>query len=184
MKAITQFLNTNVGFHYEDLSLIRRVELKEIKKELNVSNEWILLALSKDKLENWEEWGFGLFRKKEFKDTITASLEALLKIPEEEIRKEIQKNKKTKNGRPVFHYDYELVKERYEQVKKQGKVLTDYEASQQGYKRFVGYNACIKPEGKIDLDNLIASGKPLSEYTENDEILLLLGSVWVRWWKQ
>ena len=63
MKAITQFLNTNVGFHYEDLSLMRRVELKEIKKELNVSNEWILLALSKDKLENWEEWGFGLFKK-------------------------------------------------------------------------------------------------------------------------
>ena len=63
-------------------------------------------------------------------------------------------------------------------------MLTDREASQQGYERFVGYNACIKPEGKIDLDNLIASGKPLSEYTENDEILLLLGSVWVRWWKQ
>ena len=62
-----KFLSMNVGFHFEDLSLSRQLELSAIQEEMKVSKEWIMLALSKKDLNNWEEWGFALFKNSDFK---------------------------------------------------------------------------------------------------------------------
>ena len=72
-----KFLNSNIGFHFEDLSLIRQAELQNIMELLGVSQDWIKLALSKDSLDNWEKWGFNLFKKVEFRTEIDNLLAAL-----------------------------------------------------------------------------------------------------------
>ena len=82
-----KYLISNVGFHSEDLSLMRQIELETVAKELGVSKEWILLALSKDTLEGWEKWGFNLFKKPEFKSGIDRQLELLNKKDEQEFKK-------------------------------------------------------------------------------------------------
>ena len=65
-----KFLRRNIGFHLEDLSLVRQAELAAIKKNLKLSDDWVLLALSKNTLEGWEKWGFGVFKKMEFYDEV------------------------------------------------------------------------------------------------------------------
>ena len=75
-----KFLRNNVGFHFEDLSLMKQIELNAITAELNLSLDWVLLALSKDTLENWEKWGFNLFKKADFHKEIDGLLAALDKM--------------------------------------------------------------------------------------------------------
>lgn len=111
MTKMQKFLIQNVGFHFEDFSLSRQLELETIQQELGVSSDWILLALSKDTLSKWEEWGFALFRKPEFKNGIDASLQALKKVPEDRLDKELNKGKPEFRGYEVI--ELHLTKEEY-----------------------------------------------------------------------
>ena len=52
-----KFLRENVGFHFEDLSLMKQAELNAITANLGLSLDWVLLALSRDSLENWGKVG-------------------------------------------------------------------------------------------------------------------------------
>lgn len=58
-----KFLRQNVGFHLEDLSLMRQAELDAVRRNLRLSDDWVLLALSKDSLEGWEN-GDSAFSKR------------------------------------------------------------------------------------------------------------------------
>lgn len=114
-----KFLINNVGFHSEDLSLIRQIELEAVAKELGVSKEWILLALSKDTLEGWEKWGFNLLKKPEFKSGIDNQLKLLDKWGEQEF-----KNANSKKKAKKLHVSYETFMKCWNGVKAQGFIYT------------------------------------------------------------
>lgn len=133
-----KFLINNVGFHSEDLSLIRQVELETVAKELGVSKEWILLALSKDTLEGWEKWGFNLFKKPEFKSGIDSLLESLNKMDEQEFKKA-----NTKKKAKGLHVSYKTFMKCWNGVKAQGCIYaTESEAEALGLTDYwvVGYS--------------------------------------------
>lgn len=114
-----KFLINNVGFHSEDLSLIRQIELETVAKELGVSKEWILLALSKDTLEGWEKWGFNLLKKPEFKSGIDRQLKLLYEKDEKEF-----KNANSKKKAKKLHVSYETFMKCWNGVKAQGFIYT------------------------------------------------------------
>ena len=120
-----KYLISNVGFHSEDLSLIRQIELETVAKELGVSKEWILLALSKDTLEGWEKWGFNLFKKPEFKAGIDRQLELLNKMDEQEF-----KNANTKKKGKKLHVSYETFMKCWNGVKAQGFIYATEEEAE------------------------------------------------------
>ena len=56
-----EYLRNNVGFHLNDLSIKRRVELNHLIDEIKMPTYFILAGLSFKSLQDWEKWGFGLF---------------------------------------------------------------------------------------------------------------------------
>ena len=120
-----KYLINNVGFHSEDLSLIRQIELETVAKELGVSKEWILLALSKDTLEGWEKWGFNLFKKPEFKAGIDNLLKSLDKMDEQEFKKSNTKKKGKK-----LYVSYETFMKCWNGVKAQGCIYATEEEAE------------------------------------------------------
>lgn len=146
-----KFLINNVGFHSEDLSLIRQIELETIAKELGVSKEWILLALSKDTLEGWEKWGFNLFKKPEFKSGIDRQLELLNKMGEQEFKKANTKKKAKR-----LHVSYETFMKCWNGVKAQGCIYaTEEEAEALGLTDYwvVGYT--VKNDDVEEIKNWV-----------------------------
>lgn len=142
MTQKEQFLKNNVGFHKEDLSLIRQLELKKIRNEMNVSDDWLYLALSKDSLDNWNRYGFGLFKKAEFKAAIDSLEQEFSKISEQEFKRENKKN----NG-PQIWVEESHFRAKWNGVKLQGKIYTDAEAAELGLQTYYGYNEmCYFPE--------------------------------------
>jgi len=164
MTAREKFLINNIGFHKEDLSLIRQVELENIMEELGVSKEWVCLALSKDKLEGWEKWGFALFRKPEFRRDIDGLLGILSKLDEDKFKKEVKKSK----GKEAFITVEEKTFRRcYEGVMKQGRLYTDLEAERLGLSDYWAYNNKSE-EARAWLNTLIAEKSAWSEIDEED----------------
>ena len=142
MTQKRQFLENNVGFRMEDLSLIRQLELRKIKVEMKLSDDWVLLALSKDSLDNWNRFGFSLFKKADFKAEVSALEEAFSKISEQEFKKE---NNKSKG--PSIWVDETTFRAKWNGVKLQGKIYTDAEAAALGLSTYYGYNEmCYFPE--------------------------------------
>ena len=41
-----KFLRNNVGFHFDDLSLMKQIELNAITAELNLSLDWVSFCLA------------------------------------------------------------------------------------------------------------------------------------------
>lgn len=142
MTQKEQFLQNNVGFHMEDLELIRRLELKKIINDMNLSWDWVMLALSKDSLDNWNRFGFSLFKKSDFKAEVDALERDFSKISEQEFKKENNKN----NG-PSIWVDEAIFRAKWNGVKLQGKIYTDAEAASLELSTYYGYNEkCYFPE--------------------------------------
>ena len=158
-----KFLINNVGFHSEDLSLMRQIELETVAKELGVSKEWILLALSKDTLEGWEKWGFNLFKKPEFKSGIDRQLELLNKMDEQEFKKANTKKKAKK-----LHVSYETFMKCWNGVKAQGGIYTKDEAEQLGLTDYwvVGY--AVKDSKKEEVKNWVNTIIAANEQPDED----------------
>lgn len=150
-----KFLRANVGFHFEDLSLIRQAELEAIQEELQLSNDWILLALSKDSLEQWEKWGFNLFKKAEFRKEVAAVLKALDKMGDGQFKKENSKN------RNHIYVSEENFRKCFEGVKAQGGLLTDKEAAAKALPSYWTYSASLKEADGSWINLVIASGEEL-----------------------
>lgn len=146
-----KFLINNVGFHSEDLSLIRQIELETIAKELGVSKEWILLALSKDTLEGWEKWGFNLLKKPEFKSGIDRQLELLNKMGEQEF-----KNANTKKKAKKLHVSYETFMKCWNGVKAQGFIYaTEEEAEALGLTDYWVLGGTVKKDEAEEIKNWV-----------------------------
>lgn len=142
MTQKEQFLQNNVGFHMEDLDLVRQLELKKIIFDMNLSWEWVMLALSKDSLENWNRFGFSLFKKADFKAEVDGLEKAFSKISEQEFKRE---NNKSKG--PSIWVDESTFRAKWNGVKLQGKIYTDAEAAALGLSTYYGYNEmCYFPE--------------------------------------
>lgn len=151
MNNREKFLRNNIGFHFEDLSLMRQIELETIKENMGVPKEWIYLALSKDKLENWEQWGFNLFRKPEFKQNIDSLLAALDKMDDDKFKNELRKGKRTCG----LWIPEDKAKKVWESVLAQGRLYTPREAEKIGLKEYWTYGLALKEEGKHWIDNAI-----------------------------
>lgn len=137
-----QFLLENVGFHYKDLSVKRKLELNSITKRLKVDGEWVLAALSFHTLEEWERFGFGLMKNEDFQEEIKGYLEGLSKIEEEEFERELKKTQILVNE--------EDFRARWNEVKRQGKVFTPEEAREKGLRRFITYRENFDNSELID----------------------------------
>lgn len=94
-----KFLRQNVGFHLEDLSLMRQAELDAVRRNLRLSDDWVLLALSKDSLEGWEKWGFGIFKKTDFYDEVDSLLTVLNRMDDAKFKAENERTAAKKNGK-------------------------------------------------------------------------------------
>ena len=146
-----KFLINNVGFHSEDLSLIRQIELEAVAKELGVSKEWILLALSKDTLEGWEKWGFNLLKKPEFKSGIDNQLKLLDKWGEQEF-----KNANSKKKAKKLHVSYETFMKCWNGVKAQGFIYTtEQEAEALGLTDYWALSKTVKKDDVEEIKNWV-----------------------------
>lgn len=146
-----KYLISNVGFHSEDLSLIRQIELETVAKELGVSKEWILLALSKDTLEGWEKWGFNLLKKPEFKSGIDNQLKLLDKWGEQEF-----KNANSKKKAKKLHVSYETFMKCWNGVKAQGFIYTtEQEAEALGLTDYWALSNSVKKDDVEEIKNWV-----------------------------
>lgn len=137
-----QFLQNNVGFHKEDLSIKRRLELNNVIRRLGVNNEWMFAALSLHTLEEWERFGFGLMKSADFQEEVKYYLEDINEISEEEFEKEIKKSQILINE--------EDFRARWNEVKKQGKVLTPEQAIKRAMRKYVTYRDGFENRELID----------------------------------
>lgn len=165
-----RFLKQNIGFHFEDLSLMKQMELEAITNELGLSQEWVMLALSKDTLENWEKWGFNLFKKPDFRSEINNLLAVLNKMDESKFKVENKKNRDNQ----VIHISEKNFKYYWDGVIKQGRILTREEATAQHLDDYWTYNKFAPEELRIWANTIIASGE---EPDEEDWVKFCL-SVW------
>ena len=111
------FLRKMVGFSKSDLSLKRQMELDAFQKSFEW--EWVMLALTKQSLEKWEEYGFGLFTTEKFKREVDGLVEAFEKIRDEDIIKEQKKyQRKSSNGKPKIWYSEKTLQEQYDKLMK------------------------------------------------------------------
>ena len=148
-----RFLIDNVGFHYEDLSLIRQAELDVIKNELGVSKEWMLLALSRDTVDNWNHWGFTLMRKPDFKKNIDILEKQINNLTEEKFEKE---NNRKNQKNPQLYIDEATFRKRWEAVKKQGCLYTAEDAEARNLSHYYTYSSTLNPERYSAIDLMIA----------------------------
>lgn len=148
MSNKEKFLKENVGFHFEDLSLMRRIELEQIMNELKVSTDWILLALSRDTLENWEKWGFALFKKPDFRTTINNLEQEINSMSEENFK---QENNRKNQKKPHLWVDEKTFYRAWNMVKAQGGLLTDEEAEARNLSTYYKYNPAIEDTTAIDM---------------------------------
>ena len=155
-----KFLINNVGFHSDDLSLVRQAELDAIAHELGVSKEWVLLALSKDSLEKWEQWGFKLFKKPEFKAEIDNLLKALNSMDEAKFQKANIKN--ANKGLYTSRKNFLMC---WNGVKEQGGIYLEGETGGLDDYQVVGYavKEDKKEEVKAWVNTIIAANEMPSE---------------------
>jgi hypothetical protein len=140
-----------VGFHLKDLSLIRQAELKAVINEIGVSNEWVLLALSKKSLEEWEQWGFSLFKKQDFKRDIDNLLISINKMDE----KQFQKANTPKRGKELWS-SQETFNKCWNGVKAQGRLYTHAEAAKLNLSDYWTFGNAIKPEYYSEVNLMVA----------------------------
>ena len=164
-----KFLKMNVGFHFEDLPLDKQVELEAIQEQMNLSKEWIYLALSKASYDDWCKWGFTLFRKPEFKTNVDTLLQYYNKLDESKFAKEISRRSRIPNSITVSEATFNYV---YDAVMKQGKLYeyTD-EPDIPPYSYYWCYNNdALTADGKQWITTIIASGTPKSSFDDADKV--------------
>lgn len=170
-----RFLVENVGFHFDDLTLMRQLELETLMREMNLSRDWIMLALSRKSLEEWEAWGFALFHKKEFCDEVNKLLSAINRMDEQHFQKENNKRKG-----PQLWVSEETFMRAWNGVKAQGKIYTEAEAAALKLDLFWTYNRDIlTPEGYTALDEM--AKQPM--LSQEDWLSFALGVKCVRYVK-
>lgn len=161
------FLRKNVGFHLDDLSLVRQAELEAIRNTLGLSNEWTLLALSKDTLEGWEKWGFNIFKKADFHQEVDLLLAVFDKMDESRFKKENNRLAANDRSKKMRVSDETFMKV-YNGLKQQGGVSL-------GNSAYWELNrAAIKNDKYFDATEFInyIINKPIEEITDDEKTQL------------
>lgn len=83
IKEKREYLKNQIGFHSEDLTHKRQLELSA----LTLPNDFVYVALGRKPLDYWNEYGFGLMFREDFANEVNAILKA---IEEEDDAKFIQ----------------------------------------------------------------------------------------------
>lgn len=173
-----KFLRQNVGFHLEDLSLVRQAELKAVKEKLRLSDDWVLLALSKDSLEGWEKWGFGIFKKMEFYDEVDSLLATFNRMDDAKFKAENERVAAKKNGKRLRVSDrtFRIV---YEGLQRQGGIgALSFSDSDTNPHWEMNVDAIIpgKMGEAIELVNRIVN-TPIEEITEDEKVQLCVAVI-------
>ena len=169
-----KFLRQNVGFHLEDLSLVRQAELDAVRRNLRLSNDWVLLALSKDSLEGWEKWGFGIFKKTDFYDEVDSLLTALNKMDDSKFKAENERTAAKKNGKRLRVSDATF-RTVYEGLQRQGGIgaLSFSDSNTTPYWE-MNMESAVPPEKlgeAIGIVNRIVN-TPIEEITDDEKVQL------------
>ena len=169
-----KFLRQNVGFHLEDLSLMRQAELDAVRRNLRLSNDWVLLALSKDSLEGWEKWGFGIFKKTDFYDEVDSLLATFNRMDDSKFKAENERVAAKKNSKRLRVSD-RTFRTVYESLQRQGGIgaLSFSDSDTTPYWE-MNMEAAIIPEKMgeaIELVNRIVN-TPIEEITDDEKVQL------------
>lgn len=173
-----RFLRQNVGFHLEDLSLMRQAELDAVRRNLRLSDDWVLLALSKDSLEGWEKWGFGIFKKTDFYDEVDSLLTVLNRMDDAKFKTENERAAAKKNGKRLRVSD-RTFRTVYEGLQRQGGIgALSFSDSDTTPHWEMNVDAIIpgKMGEAIELVNRIIN-TPIEEVTEDERVQLCVAVV-------
>lgn len=173
-----KFLRQNVGFHLEDLSLMRQAELDAVRRNLRLSDDWVLLALSKDSLEGWEKWGFGIFKKTDFYDEVDSLLTTLNRMDDSKFKAENDRVAAKKNGKRLRVSD-RTFRTVYEGLQRQGGIgALSFSDSDTTPHWEMNVDAIIpgKMGEAIELVNRIIN-TPIEEITEDERVQLCVAVV-------
>lgn len=173
-----KFLRQNVGFHLEDLSLVRQAELDAVRKNLRLSNDWVLLALSKDSLEGWEKWGFGIFKKTDFYDEVDSLLTVFKAMDDSKFKAENERVAAKKNGKRLRVSD-RTFRTVYEGLQRQGGIgALSFSESNTTPHWEMNVDTIIpgKMGEAIELVNRIIN-TPIEEITDDEKIQLCIAVV-------
>lgn len=173
-----RFLRQNVGFHLEDLSLVRQAELKAVKEKLRLSDDWVLLALSKDSLEGWEKWGFGIFKKMEFYDEVDSLLATFNRMDDSKFKAENERVAAKKNGKRLRVSD-RTFRTVYEGLQRQGGIgALSFSDSDTTPHWEMNVDAIIpgKMGEAIELVNRIVN-TPIEEITDDEKVQLCVAVI-------
>ena len=173
-----RFLRQNVGFHLEDLSLVRQAELDAVRRKLRLSDDWVLLALSKDSLEGWEKWGFGIFKKTDFYDEVDSLLATLNRMDDAKFKAENERAAAKNKGKRLRVSDTTF-RTVYEGLQRQGGIGALSFSESNTTPHWEMNTAAIIP-GKmgeaIELVNRIIN-TPIEEITDDEKIQLCIAVV-------
>lgn len=165
-----RFLRQNVGFHLEDLSLVRQAELDAVRRNLKLSNDWVFLALSKDTLEGWEKWGFGIFKKTDFYNEVESLLATLNRMDDSKFKEENERVSAKNRGKKLRVNDTTF-RTVYEGLQRQGGIGALSFSESNASPHWEINTAVIIPEKMgeaIDLVNRIIN-TPIEEITEDEK---------------
>lgn len=173
-----KFLRQNVGFHLEDLSLMRQAELDAVRRNLRLSDDWVLLALSKDSLEGWEKWGFGIFKKMDFYDEVDSLLATFNRMDDSKFKAENERVAAKKNGKRLRVSD-RTFRTVYEGLQRQGGIgALSFSDSDTTPHWEMNVDAIIpgKMGEAIELVNRIIN-TPIEEITDDEKVQLCVAVV-------
>ena len=173
-----KFLRQNVGFHLEDLSLMRQAELDAVRRNLRLSDDWVLLALSKDSLEGWERWGFGIFKKTDFYDEVDSLLTVFKAMDDSKFKAENERVAAKKNGKRLRVSDATF-RTVYEGLQRQGVIgALSFSDSDTTPHWEMNVDAIIpgKMGEAIELVNRIIN-TPIEEITDDEKVQLCVAVI-------
>lgn len=157
---------------------MRQAELDAVRRNLRLSDDWVLLALSKDSLEGWEKWGFGIFKKTDFYDEVDSLLTVLNRMDDAKFKAENERAAAKKNGKRLRVSD-RTFRTVYEGLQRQGGIgALSFSDSDTTPHWEMNVDAIIpgKMGEAIELVNRIVN-TPIEEITEDERVQLCVAVI-------
>ena len=162
-----RYLQDNVGFHFEDMSIDLQLEFKARPE----SFEWKLVALGEADLTDWEEYGFKLWDKPDFRKRV----EAKLKVLEREDDKAFARGLAQEYRKKGFYIPEEVARNRYYRIQRNwNHFLKGERFEENGHKYRMEYNIGATDIGIANINHIMASTTRFEELTQTDWFALLV----------
>ena len=162
-----RYLQDNVGFHFEDMSMGLQIELKARPEPM----EWKLVALGENDLTDWEEYGFTLWDKPDFRRRVDAKLKVLEKEDDKAFARGLAQEYKKKG----FYIPEEAARKRYYRIKEHWNEFLKGECFIENNHTYrMSYNAGAADTGIANINHIMASTTRFEELTQLDWFALLV----------